>query len=844
MTAVPPHLLLLSAGVLAATEGERSPRAAPPTEAAPGAAETASEPPPQLDLGELPPLIPPELVHFEPVPYPTGMDHGRVEVQLYLLVNEQGEVEELIEVQGHEPYASLAGWAGRRLRFSPALELGQPVAVELPFVYVFEQPPVNLRGGLRVHGTRSPAAGVELAVGTRRAVTDMEGRFELRNLAPGDYQARCTDPEVHLDPLGFRVQPDEVVDLDLWAQVEWEEGELVGTYRRRRSQAVRRSLTAREVSTTPGTLGDPVRAVQNLPGVARSPLDSGWLLVRGGDPEDTGLYMDGVRVPLVYHLMGLTSVVHPAMVDRVDFHPGGYDVRYGRAIGGVVDLHTRPVHGQGVEAQATVDLISSGAFARVPLGKKRKTGVAAAVRRSYLDSLLGAAADRGWFGLQPGAEDIAPRFWDWQLRLDRERIGLFALGYDDLLNAPQATGDGTVLLHVGTRRVHGRWETALLGKRLEVTPMVGNDWHRLSYPGYDDGRTKLVFGARAELMDDGNGPLGWSAGLEWETGRYQVEVETENHPTGISADAGLASMDPYADLRLGDERSLTLGARLETLWVTDQLTRAAPSPRASARLPLSEWLVLVSTAGVYHQPPSLDYIVALPMGPYLQLERAWGGSFGAQASGARLSLESTAFGRRLSRVTLLEDDDTIGQGDGVAWGVENLGRFETDDLAGWISYTWGRSLRREEPGHLWEPHDWDQPHNLVAVLAWDLPAGWVLASRFRWASGFPADPDTSYAYDLLIQDQRCMFEPDSTGVYSTCPGSENGRLPTVHSLDLKISRSWALKSWSLETYLDIQNVYNRRSPEPVITGSLDIGRLYAYGMPILPIFGIKGAHRR
>ncbi len=849
MPAVRPLPLLLAAllaagSALAQEEPARpeGPEASAPLAPA-GELDTRGGPPAQLELPTgLPPLVPPQLAHFEQVAYPAGLDLGRVEVQLLLLLDEQGAVEELIEASGPEPFVSLASWAATRLRFEPALELGEPVAVELPFAYVFEQPPVNLMGSLSIHGTRSPAVGVEVAVGDRTALTDEQGRFELRNVAPGSYTARCTDPEIELDPFDFTLEPGAAVELDLWAQVEWDEGELMGVYTRRRSQAISRSLSAKEVATTPGTMGDPVRAVQNLPGVARSPLDAGWLLVRGGDPEDTGLYLDGIRVPLVYHVMGLTSVLPPAMVDRVDFHPGGYDVRYGRAIGGAVDLRTQPVHGQGLEAQAAVDLISSSAFLRAPVGKERKTGVAMGVRRSYLDAILKGMGQRGMLGLEEGAEDIAPRYWDWQLRVDRKRVGLFALGYDDLMHAPQEDAQDT-LLHVGTRRLHGRIEGRLWGKAFEINPVTGYDWHRLSYPGYDDGRTRSIYGARAELLDDGNGPQGWSAGVDWETGRYRVEVETDEHPAGVDVDAGIASVDPYADLRIGEDESITLGMRLENLWVYEQLVRAMPSPRAAGRLPVGEHLTLVGTAGVYHQWPSLDLVVALPQGPYLRLERALSSSLGLQASWSRVSVESTGYGRWLQDITLVEDDGTIGQGRGVAYGVETLARGELGDLAGWVSYTWGRSLRQQEPGHLWEPHVWDQPHNLVTVLAWDLPAGWVLAGRFRISSGFPVNEEIEYAYDVLVMDQRCIADPTITGRYASCPDPQ-GRLPTNHTLDFKISRTWSLRSWSVEGYLDIQNVYNRRNPEPVITGNVDLGNLYAFGFPILPVFGVKGIYRR
>jgi len=820
---------LLVAPLLAAGE-EASPLsegAAPPEEAA---------------IQAPPGLTPPVLDRFEAAAYPAGLDLGRVEVQLQLLISEQGSVEEVLAADGPAPFATLAAEAARRMTFTPAREGGHPVAVELPFTWVFDTPPVSVEGWLRLHGSRAPGAGIALEFGARRVITDAEGRFTLRNLGPGDYTPTSPDPEVRLDPLPFHLEVDQQLDLNLWADAPWGEGELVGTWQRHRSQVVARALTTREIATTPGTMGDPVRAVLNLPGVARAPLDSGWLLVRGGDPEDVGLYIDGVRVPLVYHLMGLTSVIHPAMVEQVVFQPGGYDARYGRATGGVVDLRTRPVHDQPLEARAGVDLVTGAAFLRAPLGRARKVGIAAAVRHSWLDTLLGAFARAGWFGLEEGAEDIAPRFQDWQIKLDSRPVGLFGFGYQDSLLAPQTDG-GDVQLDVGTRRLHGRVTARALGRPLAITPILASDWRRLSYAGYADDRTQLTWGARAELEDEGSGSWGWSTGVDWETGRYRASVITDEHPAGIDVDHGIASVDPYADLRLGQDRSLTLGLRIEDLWVEDQLARIAPSPRATLRQPLGQHLSGVATAGMTHQWPPLDILAALPQGPYLHLEGAAGGSLGLQAAWPGVSLESTAYGRRITEDTLVEDDGTVGQGRGVAWGLENLVKAERGPISGWVAYTWGRSLRQHEPGDSWEPHRFDQPHNLVAVAAWALPADWVVAGRLRASSGFPMEGDARAAYDVLTQQQRCIVDGTTPLVESACPAAGE-RLPAGLALDLKVMRRFARRGWSGQAYLDVQNVFNRRVAEPVITGNLDLGTLYAFGFPILPIFGVEGAWRR
>jgi TonB family protein len=789
------------------------------------------------------PLVAPELQSFVEAPYPSGIDRGEVHVTLQILVDEQGRVEQASVVAGEEPFRSLALDAVWQFRFAPATEGGAPTAVELPFDYVFPSPPVNVAGVAYQKGTTLPAANLSLSIGGRTVTTDAEGRFEVRNLAPGEQVAKVLDPVLEMDPVNFTVRPGERTDLELSVSRPEETHTLFGLYERRRPPTVRRSLNASEVRTTPGTLGDPVRAVQNLPGVVRTPLDAGWMLVRGGGPNDTGLYLDGIRVPLVFHLMGLTSVIHPSMIARVDFYPGATDVRYGRATSGVVDLVSNTAeHGQK-EIRGGADLLLAGAYARVPIGEK--SGFAAAVRRSWLDAALSGVAQVGLFGLQPGAEKIAPKFWDWQARFDREQWGLFAFGYSDSLNAPTGdSADDVAVYSVGTQRVHGRFTTNLGGQRLSVTPVVGMEWQDLGYGAYHDSRTKRMAGGRVELIDPGDTFVGWSAGLDNEGGRFVIEVNTEHHPD-ILHWGYYFSADPYADLRVGIDPSLTLGLRFEDLFVTDQLPRGWPSPRIQGRAQIAKigkvGLGIFGAVGLYHQWPLLDDVIGLPAGPYLALERSISAEAGLRLSSPHVSFETDVFGRLLQNVTMDEDDGTLGQGDGRAYGLENILRFEGKGWNGWISYTYSRSFRREEKGHLFEPYIYDQPHFLVIVASRDLGRGWVLASRARYSSGYPIDPDINEGYDLLTQQTVCLSNAEPIAENGSCPELQPGaRLAAFYAVDLKVSRVFTFRHWSLDTYLDIQNITNRRVPEPVITGTIAVGNPYAMGLPILPVFGLQG----
>ncbi len=74
-----------------------------------------------------------------------------------------------------------------------------------------------------------------------------------------------------------------------------------------------RSLSQAELENVPGALNDPIRAVQNLPGLARAPFLSGALIVRGSSPADTGIYIDGDKVPLIFHFLGGPSILPDSM---------------------------------------------------------------------------------------------------------------------------------------------------------------------------------------------------------------------------------------------------------------------------------------------------------------------------------------------------------------------------------------------------------------------------------------------------------------------------------------------------------------------------------------------------
>ena len=98
-----------------------------------------------------------------------------------------------------------------------------------------------------------------------------------------------------------------------------------------------------DVVTTASALGDFVGALQTLPGTT-TVAEDGRLFVRGGDANETQIFIDGIRVFTPYapttNNWPTRGRYSPFLFDGITFSTGGYSAEYGQALSSVLLLNT------------------------------------------------------------------------------------------------------------------------------------------------------------------------------------------------------------------------------------------------------------------------------------------------------------------------------------------------------------------------------------------------------------------------------------------------------------------------------------------------------------------------
>lgn len=596
------------------------------------------------------------------------------------------------------------------------------------------------------------------------------------------------------------------------------------------------SLSKDAIDLFPLIDNDVFRAAHIFPGVTSNDFSARFNL-RGSEKDEIVVRLDGMELFEPYHLQdfgGAISIIDLGVVRRADLLMGGFPAEYGDKMSGVFDITTKTGNRDRFSMNLGIDLINAHALLEGPLSDKGSWLVSA--RRGYVDLIL---------ALMDADEDLRPQYADLYSKItydltDKDKLTLNALyAWDDnFINEDNDEDDLDSTYH--NAMFWTKWRHFYSESVWSDLFVFNNLSTRDRQEGINgvDKRNFGFFGAKGELTAHLRDTHTIQGGLEWRWSKaeYNYSVPRYQQVTWQFKSSRCAlcnfTRKVWAEV---DDRGWEIKGYLQDKWQLhprlalniggrylfqdyrrNEIQKYEISPRIALAVKPVENLTLRAAWGLYHQPVGL---ITIPVETSIKnvgrAARAIHYIIGAEyASGKNFMVRAEGYYKVLTNLTRQIQDfgrqaQIIPPADsGHAKGFDLFGAYALSDrLMGSLGYAFLITKASEDNPIFYPPlfgetfyRNFDQRHTISLNGSYQIALRWHLHLSWRFHTG---NPTTPLEHTLVRHSDGRMDCVRGFGEYNT------DRLPPYHSLDLRLTKTHEYKSWTLNWYVQILNLYNR-----------------------------------
>ena len=616
------------------------------------------------------------------------------------------------------------------------------------------------------------------------------------------------------------------------------------------------TFSAVEIETYPGGNNDITRVIQSLPGI--SPSVGGFrndIIIRGGGPNETVYYIDGIEIPNINHFStqgssgGPVGLVNISFIKDVTLTTSSFGAEYDNALSGVLSFVQKEANKEKISGNFRIGSSEAGITLDGPINQD--TSFIFSLRRSYLQFIFKA------FGFS-----FLPDYWDYQMKLnhkidDFNFINFIGIGSIDELtvNEPdefdfenQSTIEQIPITNQRSRTFGVTWKRIYKNSNGFFNLSLSNNKLENNFERFEDNvsrKNKVYSNLSTEediklrfISNNNFDNYKFSFGGNFQLSKYSNRTFFKFYNINYNSNIDFFKYGLFLKSSkrfFNDNLSVSFGIRTDQdNFTSENKIFENISPRIALSLSLSrnkKWN-LNFTSGRYYKMPTytslgfrdLNNMLTNKNSKYTQSDHIVFGLEFINSESSRFTIE--LFDKRYSNYPVSSTDmvslankggdfEVLGNekiltvGKGKSYGIELLYQQKLkNNFYGILSYTFFYS-KFSGIDKIYLPSVWDNRNLFSFTGGYKLKKNWEISSKLRYTDKTPYAPINFELSNMSYPE--IIFDYSQLGNYF---------LDKFLKLDLRIDKRWNFKSTSMNFYIDAENLLANEIPVPPEYGLL------------------------